>query len=683
MTQFAMNEVAELGMLKMDFLGLGNLSILTRAVDFVKQNHGVDVDLQALPDGDEKAYALLSAGDTFGVFQMESAGMRRYVQDLRPTTIGELAAMVALYRPGPMQHIPTFCDAKHGRAPIKYPHQDLAEILDETYGVIVYQDQVLLIAQKFAGYTLGQADIMRKAMGKKIREKMVAERQRFIEGAKAKGYTERDATTIFDLIEPFAGYAFNKSHAVSYARIAYQTAYMRGNYPAEYMAALLTLADGERVGNAAAECVRAGIPVLGPDVNASAPNFVTERTAEAIGVRFGLGNIKNVGMGAAEAIIVERNAGGPFASVEDFCKRVPGMNRRVMESLVKAGALDRLGDRGTLLANVERILALAAREEKLRLSGQSTMFDLFGDSVDTPMPALELEHVDVPKSEQLAWERELLGVYVSEHPFRAASRSLGSRVSTVLSEITEEMSGREVTLAGMVALTRSLLTKDGRPFLAVTLEDLSGSLEVTVWPDVYEPTRELWEAGNIVLCNVRVRARGDRLSVGVDSADLYRAEASEKDWDAITDDSPGPAIVAEHVAEATIVTNNGGSMNGGYNNGNGNGRRYGNGGYGNGNGGNGNGYGRNQQEQAPTPRPKVLRLSIRETESEDEDRNRLQGIVDALKGFPGSDVVRLTVLTTGGSKADLALAPVAASESLRQVVMGILGEFGSAEIQTV
>ncbi len=398
MTQFAMEQVAEIGLLKMDFLGLVNLTILGEAVKIIRETRGIEVDINDLPDGDPKTYDMLSLGETFGVFQLESPGMRRYIQELKPQSIAELAAMVALYRPGPMQHVPTYCRAKHGLEQIRHPHPDLAGILDETYGVIVYQDQVLLIAQKFAGYSLGEADIMRKAMGKKIAAVMHAEQERFIAGAGARGYSEADARQVFDLIEPFAGYAFNKSHAVSYATIAYRTAYLKANYPAEYMTAVLMLASGhpsgaqERTAAAVAECVKLGIAVLPPDINRSRVNFAIETLEDGQqAIRFGLGVIKNVGTGAVEGIVAAREEKGPFSSIEDLCRRAPlrSLNKRALESVVKAGALDCLGERATLLANVDRVLALAQREQRMRESGQTTMFDLFGESVDTPLPTLE------------------------------------------------------------------------------------------------------------------------------------------------------------------------------------------------------------------------------------------------------------------------------------------------------
>ena len=273
-TQFAMAQVAEIGLLKMDFLGLANLTILGRAVDNIERTHGVKIDLTALPDGDEKTFDMLSSGDTFGVFQLESPGMRRAIQELRPSAVSELIALVALYRPGPMQHIGAYCRAKHDRSLVKYPHRDLADILDETYGVIVFQDQVLLAMQKFAGYSLKDADSVRKAMSKKIAALMQAEGEKFIAAAVANGYSDEEARAVFDLIEPFAGYAFNKAHSACYGTIAYQTAYLKANYPHEYMTAVLSSAGAhERIAEAVAECVRLGIAVRPPDVNRSAVSF--------------------------------------------------------------------------------------------------------------------------------------------------------------------------------------------------------------------------------------------------------------------------------------------------------------------------------------------------------------------------------------------------------------------------
>jgi len=532
MTQWGMNEVAAVGLLKMDFLGLTNLTILEEAVALVSEHEGVDIDYLNLPDGDPKTYERLGAGDTFGVFQLESGGMRRVVEDLKPTSIRDLAALLALYRPGPMEHIPRFIDSKHKRVAVTYPHPDLGEILDDTYGVIVYQDQVLHIARKFAGFTLGQADIMRKAMGKKDAEVMEGERGNFLEGALANGYTEHDAEMIFELIEPFAGYAFNKAHAVSYAAIAYQTAWFKANYPAPYMAAVLRAAAGnsDRVREAAAECGRLGIPLLLPDVNRSEATFTLEKMADGrSAIRFGLGTIKNVGLAAVGPLIVDRKEHGPIQGASDLAERLDSktMNRRALEALAKAGAFDSIESRGAMVAAAEDIIKRARRAQELRDSGQTSMFDLFGTEVETPTPAVELEEgMDATHHEQLNWERELLGAYVSEHPLQAATRALQGRVDAQLAELTEDMAGNTQTVAGLVNSVRQLTTRKGDPFAAIMLEDLSGTAEVTVWPDQWALTRQVWEPNQIVLTTVNIRTRMDRLTLAVQSVEPWSEQMS-------------------------------------------------------------------------------------------------------------------------------------------------------------
>lgn len=531
MTQWGMNEVAAVGLLKMDFLGLTNLTILEEAVALVEEHEGVEVDYLNLPDGDPKTYERLGTGDTFGVFQLESGGMRRVVEDLKPTSIRDLAALLALYRPGPMEHIPRFIDSKHGRVEVTYPHNDLGEILDDTYGVIVYQDQVLHIARKFAGYTLGQADIMRKAMGKKIAAVMEGERGNFLEGALSNGYSKQDAETIFELIEPFAGYAFNKAHAVSYAAIAYQTAWFKANYPAPYMAAVLRAAAGnsDRVREAAAECGRLGIPLLLPDVNRSEATFTLEKMADGrSAIRFGLGTIKSVGQAAVEPLITERRENGAIRDASDLAERLDSksMNRRALEALAKAGAFDSIESRGAMVAAAEDIIKRARRAQELRDSGQTSMFDLFGTEVETPTPAVELEEgMDATHHEQLNWERELLGAYVSEHPLQGATRALQGRVDAQLSELTEDMAGNTQTVAGLVNSIRQLTTRKGDQFAAVMLEDLSGTAEVTVWPDQWALTRQIWEPNQIVVTTVNVRTRMDRLTLAVQSVEAWSGQA--------------------------------------------------------------------------------------------------------------------------------------------------------------
>jgi DNA polymerase-3 subunit alpha len=522
-TQFTMENVAEIGLLKMDFLGLANLTILGEAVDIIRERRGQEIDPKHLPQDDAKTFEMLANGETFGVFQLESAGMRRYIRELRPGSVAELAAMVALYRPGPMQHIPTYCRAKHGEEPIRYPHPDLAETLDETYGVIVYQDQVLLIAQKFAGYTLGEADIMRKAMGKKIAEKMAAERQRFISGAGEKGYSKQDAETIFNLIEPFAGYAFNKAHATCYGTISYQTAYLKANYAAEYMTAVFRLASSHpsgtatRVAASAAECAKLGIAVLPPDINRSQVDFTVEDLDNGReGIRFGLSTVKNVGEGAVRAVIEARDAlpERRFATFDQFCDSVDWsqVNRRVAESLIKCGALDELGGRGTLLELLDSGISAAQSRQKATRRGQVDMFSTM--QIDSPLiSAPTIDEIELPQKTLLAWEKELLGFYLSSHPLRDFMQLIRERGYVQLAEIDEETVGQQIDCIVLINGVRRLNTKSNRTMAVCQLEDQSGSIEAVFFPELFEASANLLQEDAVVRVSAKVDARNDRVQL--------------------------------------------------------------------------------------------------------------------------------------------------------------------------
>ena len=532
-TQFSMENVAEIGLLKMDFLGLANLTILGEAVSIIKQTRDESLDPKDFPDGDEKAYAMLAKGETFGVFQLESTGMRRAIQELKPESVSELAAMVALYRPGPMQHIPTFCRAKHGLEEIRYPHPDLADALDETYGVIVYQDQVLLIARQFAGYTLGEADIMRKAMGKKIAEKMRAERERFNAGAVEKGYASQDAEKIFNLIEPFAGYAFNKAHAVCYGTIAYQTAYLKANYAAEYMTAVLRLAPShpsgtaERVAAAVAECTKLGIPILPPEVNSSRAQFEVEVLDDGrTGIRFGLSTIKNVGESAVRAICEARDeqTDRRFDSLEDVCNAVDHrqINKRVVESLIKSGAFDGLGERAALLSRVDQALSAAHAHQKAKQRGQ---MGLFGSAIEAPPAAIVeigVAHT-VPHKQLLAWEKEHLGTYLSDHPLTEVMRNVRQQRESYqpIADIDTEMVGQAVRLLGIISGIRKMTTRTNRTMAVIQLEDLSGSVEVVFFPESYERASANLTEDSIIVVRGKVDPRNDSFQVLGDEVNLY------------------------------------------------------------------------------------------------------------------------------------------------------------------
>ena len=536
MTQFTMENVARLGLLKLDVLGLANLTILSKTVELIKQNQGVSLDLQHIPLDDTRTFQLLASGESRGVFQLESTGMRRYLKELAPTNFNDVAAMVALYRPGPMEQIPTFIKAKQGTIPVRYPHPALKEILEETYGIIVYQEQVLLIAQALAGYSLGQADIFRKAMGKKIPAVMKKEEKNFIAKASKQGIPKELAKEVFSLIEPFAGYAFNKAHSVSYALIAYSTAYLKANYTIEYVTAFLnTYSDNmERVRLAIAESQRLGIAVLPPDINKSQSAFTIEKDEKnGSAIRFGLATIKNVGAAPIDAILSARSQDGIFKSIEDFCYRVNlhNINKKVLESLIKAGAFDPLGSRGKLLKSIDRIISLAQMGQRMRETGQTSLFDLCAQSppafVLTPEAG---EDEDVSPKQKFDWERELLGVCFSQYPLDFMNSKLSSLITASCGEISADMANETVVTAGMVATVRQLYTRNQRPFITALLEDLDGSTEVIVWPEVYNRTRELWQEGNILLVKGLVKLREDRIQLSCYEAKPFQqSDVEEKE----------------------------------------------------------------------------------------------------------------------------------------------------------
>jgi DNA polymerase-3 subunit alpha len=527
MTQYHMSAIAKIGLLKMDFLGLANLTILGRTVELVKRWRNETLDLQNLPRDDQKTFALLARGETMGLFQLEGRGMTQYLMELKPTSVADICALIALYRPGPMANIPHYIRRKHGLEPIEYPHPLLEETLKDTYGVLTYQDQVLQVLQRVAGYTLGQADIVRRAMSKKIRSLLEQEKPRFLAGCRQNGLTDEEAERIWELLEPFAGYGFNRAHAACYAEVAYQTAYLKANYPEEYMVAVLSAAAGnvEKTAAALAECRRMGLPVLPPDINRSEDHFTIEILADGRrAIRFGLAAIKNVGEGAVEAILQARGE-RPFQSIEDFCQRVDSkvLNKRVMESLIKAGAFDALARRSQLLAVLDRLLTLAQQRQRMAEVGQASLFDLLGTG---PAP-LGIDLPDLPEAparERLAWERELMGVYFSEHPLHQALSVLRDYVTAACGDLTAEDAGQRVTVLGVITAVRPLFTKKREAMVAATLEDLHGSVELVVFPRVYEKTRDLWSEDQILLVQGRVDSRDERVQIVVEKVFPYQSD---------------------------------------------------------------------------------------------------------------------------------------------------------------
>ncbi len=547
MSQYPMETLAQVGLLKMDFLGLANLTILGRTVKLIRETRGQEIALDKIPLDDPKVFEMLGAGETTGIFQLEGSGMRRYIKELKPTSVSDLAAMVALYRPGPMEFIPKFIRSKAGLEPITYPHPRLEPILKDTYGVLVYQDQVLHMVQAVAGYSLGHADILRKAMGKKVPEIMRQERANFVEGAKGQGLTEEEATKVFDIIEPFAGYAFNKSHAFCYASVAYQTAYFKANYPVEYMCAVLNTAMGnmDKVTIAAVECRRLGLELLPPDVNESDVGFTVQGQK---GIRFGLGAIKNVGSGPSEAIVAARRAGGEFRSIDDFCERVDPrlVNKRVVESLIKASALDPLGNRSQLLQVLDRILGEVQRMQKASMNGQTNLFDLLGDH---SLKAIELPGVpDFPDQTKLIWEKEMLGTFFTEHPLNKAVARLRRVVTAFCGQIGSDLVGQKVTVAGVVTNPRPVITRKGDMMLMGTLDDLEGTIDIVVFPRTYQQTKDVWREDAIVVVSGKVDSRDERLQIVVDTAELYVDREEEA-----ADDSYVPLDGLDAPAESRVL----------------------------------------------------------------------------------------------------------------------------------
>lgn len=509
-TQYSMNPIEELGLLKMDFLGLSNLTIIKNALRIIKRVYDDDIDINTLPLDDAETYELLQRGDTTGVFQLESAGMKRYLKELKPTTFEDIVAMVALYRPGPMQFIDDFISRKHGKNDITYLHDKMENALGNTYGVLVYQEQVMQISKDLCGFTGGQADTLRKGVAKKIPAVLNKMKPAFIDGAvEHSGADRKQMQQFWKQIEAFGAYCFNKSHAACYGLIAYQTAYLKAHYPAAFMAAVMTsdYDDTDRLAIEITECKHMGITVQAPDVNESFEEFAVVPGKKEI--RFGMAAIKNVGTGAVEEIIRARDDTGAFEDLEDFLKRVNSrvVNRKALESLIKAGAFDRFGDRHTLLHNLDAIVAHAQRLQKQADSGQT---DLFGALIeeDSVVSRLDLQPHGgvVDEREQLKWERELLGLYLSSHPLERFEVYL-SEQTVPLNNLSEEYDGKTVTIGGVVSDVRDITTKRGQRMAFVKLEDKFGELEIVLFPKTYQETGSVWERDKIVLIKGKVTSK--------------------------------------------------------------------------------------------------------------------------------------------------------------------------------
>ena len=562
MTQYEMHGIEALGLLKFDFLGLSNLTILRAAVDLVRRHRGIAIDLEAIPLDDARTFDLLASGETTGVFQLESAGMRRYIRELRPTSVYDLAAMVALYRPGPMDNIPAYIRRKHGQEKVTYLHPLLEPFLERTHGIFVYQEDIMAAATALGGFSGPEADTLGYAIRKKKSSVLRSMKDKFVTQAAERGVRPETIDAVFKAFEPFERYGFNKAHATTYGLVAYQTAYLKANYTVEYMTSVLTAFrdNAEKVAAAVAECRRLGIAVLPPDVHASHLEFTVEGDA----IRFGLLAVKNVGQGAIESIIAAREDGGPFRSFADFCGRVDLrlVNKRVLESLVKVGALSALGHPAQLLLALDDVLAAAQADQRERASGQISFFDLAAEpaSLEAPLPSA----TEVAVRERLRWEKELLGLYLSDHPLGEVAERIGRFVTAYSGELRDEsLDGQRVVVGGVVTGVRSVVTKARATMAVATLEDLQGSVEVIVFPKLYEQTGPTWQEGAILLVAGRIDHRGEEVSL---LADLVR------DFDAAS--ASGEEAFATEVAAADRGRPRGRSGA----NGNGHGNGHGNGG---------------------------------------------------------------------------------------------------------
>ncbi|RJO59407.1 DNA polymerase III subunit alpha [Candidatus Parcubacteria bacterium] len=508
-TQYSLHPIEDLGLLKMDFLGLRNLTVLEQTIEIVQKAQGKNYDMDKLPLNDKKVFELLQAGHTIGIFQFESSGMRRYLKELKPTQLEDLIAMVSLYRPGPMEFIPDFIARKHGRKTANYLHPKLKPILEKTYGVAVYQEQIMEIARDLAGFTLGEADVLRKAVGKKIAKLLKEQREKFINGCVKNGIKKNTAEKVFDFIEPFARYGFNRSHAACYALIAYQTAFFKTHEPEAFMAALLTGDHGsiDRIAIEIDECRAMGIRVLPPDINESYSTFTavydpqTKNPTQTI--RFGLTAIKNVGENVVKTIVHERKANGPYRSLEDLLGRVQvkDFNKKALESLIKSGALDRFGERGQLLGNLETLLQFNKTASQSNVSNQ---ISLFSDLPDGHAPKLRLKPFEpATKNQCLQWEKELMGLYLSDHPLRAYQADLGL-IATPLNQLAERLGDERVRVGGVVSKIQKILTKKNDSMLFVKIEDAVGGVEALIFPKLLQQTNELWREGRLVIMEGKV-----------------------------------------------------------------------------------------------------------------------------------------------------------------------------------
>jgi len=545
-TQFEMNVLDSLGLLKVDFLGLATLTIMARACDLIKARHGVKLDLSNIPVDDPATYELLGRGETAGVFQVEGAGMRRWLMKMKPKELANVIAMVALFRPGPMDFIPGYIRRMHNEEAVQYSHPALESIFKETYGYPVYQEQLMFAVMELAGYTATESDDLRKAVAKKQKEKLHKHRQKFISGAMERQISEETASAIFDDWEEFARYGFNKAHAADYGVIAVQTAYLKAHYPVEYMTAVLSVNqnDTDKVALYVADCRRMAIAVEPPDVNISGYDFTIEDRPEgSAAIRFGLGAVKNVGHGPVDAIL-EGRAERPFIDINDFAHRVDlrQVSKRPLECLVRVGALDGFGPRPALLQALDQVVSVSASHFRAVEMGQMSLFGAHSGVIEGIK--LPKTTVEIPRREQLNWERELIGLYVSDHPLNPFLDVLTETVTHFSGQLSESGERERVRVAGLITRVRPHLTKSGKSMGFVTIEDLQGTIELVVFPRIWEQYADLIQADKIILVEGRVDAESTEPKVLVDSitTDLQVTASLESDALLPPGDSPGQSF---------------------------------------------------------------------------------------------------------------------------------------------
>lgn len=535
-SQYSLHPVEDLGLLKMDFLGLKNLSIIESALRIIKNTRGIEIDIDKIPLDDDMAYGVFRKGETTGVFQFESSGMKRYLKELKPTHFEDIIAMVALYRPGPMEWIPDYISGKNHKKKVKYLHEKLEPILKNTYGVAIYQEQVMQIARSLAGFSPGDADVLRKAMGKKIPALLAEQKEKFVNGCVKNKISKEMAEKVFSFIEPFAGYGFNRSHAACYALIGYQTAYLKAHFPAEFMAALLTADqnDTDRVAIEIEECRNMNLKIMPPDINESFGTFTVvssgTKTNEVVSmdekidtIRFGLKAIKNVGEHIVDEIIKERKDNGPYKDIFDLLERVNDrdLNKKSMDSLTKSGAFDSFDDRAVFLTNLEKLLSYNKEVVKNRDSKQISLFSN-SDKFDLPKVTLDESFV-ISDKEKLGWEKELLGLYVSEHPYNALRPHLEG-YATSITKLSSKPDNSRVITAGIVSSFKKILTKKGEAMLFVKVEDSLMSVEFLVFPRTYKETESIWVPGQAIVVSGSVSDKDSEKKILVDKAMIIDEE---------------------------------------------------------------------------------------------------------------------------------------------------------------